>query len=398
MQILPLLLNLIGCADVVVPFQEIAPERPESGDVIAPYGTADWTVDCNGGADFDSIQDAIDAAVSGDWILVEPCTYRENLNYNGRSLYIQGREGPENTILDASGGYGLIAMRGETSQTAFTGFTIENANGAAVYASLASIHLEDVVITGTRGDFIFAGYGADTELTNVEVTDNNESTAVVYTDRGSVQIDNSRLECGGSRIGLYLNHGAGQVDNSVVDCGRNYSMYATNTVGHIQRSILRGSAQSTNEDKHPEDSIDLYNVILEGSYTAVYGNYMIVNSIIDGGSISYTNSEEYPSGGVLANSIVMNSTCALNSAGTNVVVHTNFYDTTPSCTGETLVGVEDNTDVDPEFVDAAGGDFHLAAGSPLRDAGTTDYTGADVDGTDNDVGVYGGQFSLDGGW
>jgi len=51
---------------------------------------------------------------------------------------------------------------------------------------------------------------------------------------------------------------------------------------------------------------------------------------------------------------------------------------------------EGNTDVDPMFFDAAQGDFHLSSGSPCVDAGDPDPRFNDVDGSRNDMGLYGG--------
>jgi hypothetical protein len=44
------------------------------------------------------------------------------------------------------------------------------------------------------------------------------------------------------------------------------------------------------------------------------------------------------------------------------------------------------------------GDLHLQGGSPLVDAGVPEAAYDDVDGTRNDIGVYGGRFTQDGGW
>ena len=57
-----------------------------------------------------------------------------------------------------------------------------------------------------------------------------------------------------------------------------------------------------------------------------------------------------------------------------------------------------STAVDPTFVDATGGDFHLAASSPLVDAGPSTSTKNDPDGSPNDIGAYGGRHSFGGGW
>ena len=39
-------------------------------------------------ADYSTIQSAIDAAVNGDTILVQPGTYVENINFNGKNIIV----------------------------------------------------------------------------------------------------------------------------------------------------------------------------------------------------------------------------------------------------------------------------------------------------------------------
>lgn len=62
----------------------------------------DIVVDCKGGGDYMVIQDAIDAAVSGDRIGVEPCDYDERLDFLGKTIEVYGIEGSAVTFLDAN--------------------------------------------------------------------------------------------------------------------------------------------------------------------------------------------------------------------------------------------------------------------------------------------------------
>ncbi len=64
-------------------------------------GARVWTVAPDGTADFLTIQDAIDAADSGDEIRVAPGRYAERIDTVGKVLDLIGVEGAETTIVDA---------------------------------------------------------------------------------------------------------------------------------------------------------------------------------------------------------------------------------------------------------------------------------------------------------
>ena len=87
-----------------------------------------------------------------------------------------------------------------------------------------------------------------------------------------------------------------------------------------------------------------------------------------------------------------------SDAPTNDVYNNSFWNTTSACSGTSYDSTGDNLTVDPELVDAEGGDYHLSPGSPLEDAGYDDSDYDDIDGSRNDIGAYGGRHSLDGGW
>jgi putative cofactor-binding repeat protein len=81
--------------------------------------------------DYPSIQQAIDAAASGDTVLVAPGTYPENIDYRGKDLRITGEQGPQLTIIDGGSRGSVVAFRsGEGAAAVLEGFTIRNGSGS----------------------------------------------------------------------------------------------------------------------------------------------------------------------------------------------------------------------------------------------------------------------------
>ena len=75
-----LTLLLAACSPtVIVALTPAQPQPARDASYAAPTGFPEITVNCEGGADFDNISDAIDAASDGDWIEVAPCTYQESM-------------------------------------------------------------------------------------------------------------------------------------------------------------------------------------------------------------------------------------------------------------------------------------------------------------------------------
>ena len=77
-------------------------------------------------ADQLTIQQAIDAAINGDVVLVSPGTYFERIDYRGKAITIQSTDGPAQTIIDGNNG-GLVVtfQTHEGPQSVLTGFTIQ---------------------------------------------------------------------------------------------------------------------------------------------------------------------------------------------------------------------------------------------------------------------------------
>ncbi|MEA3287838.1 MAG: DUF1565 domain-containing protein [Candidatus Marinimicrobia bacterium] len=101
--------------------------------VSQAYATT-WIVQPEPGGHFIHVQDAIDGANHGDTILVEPSTYYENINFNGKNvvltsryLFTEDETYINNTILDGDHlGRVVTIINGESRTCQLIGFTIQN--------------------------------------------------------------------------------------------------------------------------------------------------------------------------------------------------------------------------------------------------------------------------------
>jgi hypothetical protein len=96
-----------------------------------------WTVDDDGKADFTNIQAAVDAASSGDEIIVAPGVYvgGSHPDYgvviSNKDIYLHSSDGPASTILDGENTRRcMMFYEGVTSATTVEGFTFQNGYGA----------------------------------------------------------------------------------------------------------------------------------------------------------------------------------------------------------------------------------------------------------------------------
>jgi parallel beta-helix repeat protein len=117
----------------------------------------DDLVDCPA-PDFTTIQEAVDAASSGDTIIVYPGTYTENVDVNKSHLAIQSQNGAGSTIVQAANSDDHV-FEVTADYVNIGGFTVEGATGsdkAGIYLNYA-VHCEisnDMILNSSYGIYL----------------------------------------------------------------------------------------------------------------------------------------------------------------------------------------------------------------------------------------------------
>ena len=82
-----------------------------------------------------TIQDAINASVAGDTVIVRPGTYVENIDFVGKGIHLTSESGPAHTTIDGGNpanpdfGSVVIFRSGEGPDSVLEGFTLTNGSG-----------------------------------------------------------------------------------------------------------------------------------------------------------------------------------------------------------------------------------------------------------------------------
>jgi len=145
--------------------------------------------------DYPTIQSAIDAVVDGDKVIVNPGTYYENIDFNGKNITIaslflitQDTTYISQTIIDGNQNGSVVTFfSGEDSTAVLCGFTIQNGYaqgswtegwGGGISCDNSNPSLENVTISNNSASFlgggIFCCY-SDPSLVNVMITGNSTS-------------------------------------------------------------------------------------------------------------------------------------------------------------------------------------------------------------------------------
>jgi len=80
--------------------------------------------------DFPTIQDALDAAMNNDVIIVRAGTYVENIDFLGKAVVLRSEAGPDATAIDANSAGSVVTFQSaEGADSVIEGFTLFNGTG-----------------------------------------------------------------------------------------------------------------------------------------------------------------------------------------------------------------------------------------------------------------------------
>ena len=137
--------------------------------------------------DISTIQAGINIADNGDTVLVQPGTYAENINFNGKnitvsSLFLTTEDTTyiSQTVIDGNqNGYSVVKFNsGEDWTAILTGFTIMNgrtASGGGIYCFNSDPMLENLIISENNATHHGGGIlceNSSSHLTNVKISGN----------------------------------------------------------------------------------------------------------------------------------------------------------------------------------------------------------------------------------
>ncbi len=255
-----------------------------------------------------TIQDGINVAVDGDTVLVQPGTYVENINYNGKNIVIgslflttQDTTYISQTIIDGNYNGSVVTFEsGENNNSILTGFTITNGYvsgnipynfGGGIYCYESNPSLENLSIMFNSvseyggGGGIYC-YGSSPSLENVTISNNSVYTFSVggglfcenYSSPNLTNVvimSNSARDGGGifcyesnpSFMNVTLEFNTAIKSGGGIYCFNNSNLNLTNA------TIINNSSGRSGGGIYCEDnsSLNLVNVTFEYNTATIFG-------------------------------------------------------------------------------------------------------------------------------
>ncbi len=368
---------------------------------------SDSTGDGTQGNPYKSLSMAAGNAYDGDTIQLLPGTYSPSTTnesfYIGMAAVTLRGSGSDSTILDGENDWTqdninsytrMLNYSNDSGTTAsIEDMTIRGAGEAAVDIYRGNLTINNCVFAKNyhddSGAAILMRYGNGTEkisITNCVFTENNcdeSGGAICLYNPGDTEISqNTFLENEAGQGAAIFSEGSGgsAVDihcNKIQDSTTQYNgaVYLDNTSDSTAVKFYNNLVTGNISAGNSTSALFLSNDVS----TSVYNNTFSANA---GGNTLYDWGE-------VKNALVYNNIFWGDApVDTELVAGDYYYNDIQNMSA---AGFDTNMHVDPLFVDAANGDYHLQAGSPCRGAGVSDSTypapDTDLDGVGRPTGT-----------
>lgn len=135
-----------------------------------PCTGATITVNYDGSGDYLTIQEGIDVAEDGDMVLVWPGIYTEEINFLGKAITVQGKDGA--AVIDSKGGFAVSFYLGEGPESALKNFIIRNSY-IGIFIAGSSPTMSNITVVDNRYG-IKAYSGAEPDISSSILWNNVE--------------------------------------------------------------------------------------------------------------------------------------------------------------------------------------------------------------------------------
>jgi hypothetical protein len=325
--------------------------------------------------DYSSIQQAVNAAQSGDVILVSPGTYTENITIAGKtltlaSLYYETQDSQyiENTIIDAGGNTGIFIDKNAGPDTTVMGFTITNGlvDGIFTYATLNVLYNH---FTGNDDSIDYYGGGG---VIRGNIFENGTDDGIDLDDDVNILIEDNifrnnhqdgieiRLEeYSGPQITVIIRNnqliGNGHDGIQLVDYPD-----VSNRIFYIERNLFLNNNMVGLGMMDEGVSIEDYRAASIPERVHLFNNTFVGNNyaITGGDNLVAVNN-------IIANSLTQG---IKNADGNSIVAYTLFWNNWTDQAGSNI-DYGTNQSANP-LLDAA---YNLSYGSPAIDAGVAEF-------------------------
>jgi len=327
--------------------------------------------------DVASIQAAIDSALSGDKVLVAPGTYRENINFLGKSIALESSHGAESTIIWGDSSTSVVSfVSGEGQESILDGFTIRGGNvydigpllngGGGIRCMGSSPTIIENKIVSNHCEFYMDGGGIFCSAASPSILDNTISAntgayygaGICLRNSSSPLIQGNLIEANITASGWGFAYGAGIYSD--LDCN------PVIIQNRLQSNIIDTGFGAGIYVRGPEATLISHNIIAgnigAGIVCSDSSLARIVNNTIYGNTVGISvETNAHPR---MVNSVVWENPIVVNQEFDLSAISIAFSDIQNGWEG---LG---NIDLEPLFANPATKDFSLMETSPCVDAGT----------------------------